>query len=880
MIEERQKQESEESGEVAIVEDHLNMSSHELREEVFGAATDSGLFDSAELPTTKTALSAKKFVVVLIFFLCMWQCFNHVSDTAIEKLVNVIATVLRYFGTSETFAGSVSVIFPTTVYMIKQWLSLPPSTFKRYVVCPECTFLYDPATLIYKDRAGNIQAKKCENVRFSTGKYSRPCGAKLMKRVILSDNKVDYYPLKLYCYKPISESLENLLRRDGVELDCNLWRHRKVPTGTYADVYDGKVWARFQNVGGKTFLADENNYALMVNCDWFQPFSRRSDLSIGVIYMTLQNLPRTVRFRRENLIIVGVIPSLQKEPEYLRYFLEPMTEELIQLWNPGKQIKTASYPDGILIRAALICVACDIPAARKFCGFMGHNATYGCSKCFKKFPGGVGKTDYSGFNKIAWPKRNAAQHRRDSRELLQARNPTQLKQQQSKFGCKFSPLVNLSYFDIVQFHVIDPMHNLYLGTAKKIFRFWIETEILTPAKLEIIQKRIDNMKAPSESSRIPHGIGTNWGNLNAYEWKEWTLVYSMYALLGLIDQKHLEMWQTFVLACKKITKPLVTKEDVMSADLLFIKFGKQAEKMLTKTRITPNMHLHCHLDECIANFGSIYGFWLFSFERYNGLLGSIPTNKKTIEVQLMTKFLQADTLLTGVSNMPEECLSVLQPILTNQARDYSAADIGITSVPNAYMGYCIPFWRQIDHIQFPKTSQLCVLSVAECMYLFHAYSKMYPNKTITTNSVPKVIWRYNHIYVANQHFGSRLYMPTDRYSLVIASWLGEDNVIDTEAEHRPCFVNYYFKHTLMVDEELIVHVFAHVEWPEKIKVKENDSLGLLSPLSAYYAKRFIGRSQTTFLPVQRIQNKAACAVDKIKGFDCLVIADVEPKLYI
>ena len=39
--------------------------------------------------------------------------------------------------------------------------------------------------------------------------------------------------------------------------------------------------------------------------------------------------------------------------------------------------------------------------------------------------------------------------------------------------------------------------------------------------------------------------------------------------------------------------------------------------------MTPNMHMHCYLADCVRDFGPIYGFWLFSFERYNGLLENI-----------------------------------------------------------------------------------------------------------------------------------------------------------------------------------------------------------------------------------------------------------------
>ncbi len=47
----------------------------------------------------------------------------------------------------------------------------------------------------------------------------------------------------------------------------------------------------------------------------------------------------------------------------------------------GVVMKTASG-SSVLVRGALTCVACDIPAAR---GFVGHSATLGCSKCLKPF---------------------------------------------------------------------------------------------------------------------------------------------------------------------------------------------------------------------------------------------------------------------------------------------------------------------------------------------------------------------------------------------------------------------------------------------------------------------------------------------------------------
>ena len=41
--------------------------------------------------------------------------------------------------------------------------------------------------------------------------------------------------------------------------------------------------------------------------------------------------------------------------------------------------------------------------------------------------------------------------------------------------------------------------------------------------------------------------------------------------------------------------------------------------------VTPNIHLHAHLIECIQDYGPMSNFWLFSFERFYGILGDEQT---------------------------------------------------------------------------------------------------------------------------------------------------------------------------------------------------------------------------------------------------------------
>ncbi len=46
---------------------------------------------------------------------------------------------------------------------------------------------------------------------------------------------------------------------------------------------------------------------------------------------------------------------------------------------------------------------------------------------------------------------------------------------ESKYGVRYSIL---PYFDPIKFTVIDPMHNLFLGTGKHVFKVWVELEYL------------------------------------------------------------------------------------------------------------------------------------------------------------------------------------------------------------------------------------------------------------------------------------------------------------------------------------------------------------------------------------------------------------------
>ena len=163
------------------------------------------------------------------------------------------------------------------------------------------------------------------------------------------------------------------MQQPSAETWCEEWCLTRVEQ-KYTDVYDGKIWHQFMNYDGAPFLSEPNNFALMLNMDFFQSYKHLKSYSVGVIYCMIINPPGAVR---ENVSLIGLIPG-PKEPNS---FLNPMVEELKKFWT-GRRLLCGNRQQTKMFMCALLCVACDIPAGRKVCGFMGHTAHYACLRCF------------------------------------------------------------------------------------------------------------------------------------------------------------------------------------------------------------------------------------------------------------------------------------------------------------------------------------------------------------------------------------------------------------------------------------------------------------------------------------------------------------------
>ena len=79
----------------------------------------------------------------------------------------------------------------------------------------------------------------------------------------------------------------------------------------------------------------------------------------------------------------------------------------------------------------------------------------------------------------------------------------------------------------------------------------------------------------------------------------------------------------FVKICQILVCRILRRDLLKEAHERLIKIIQLIEQKYGPEKITPNLHLSLHLYECANDYGPLYAFWCFSFERMNGILGKL-----------------------------------------------------------------------------------------------------------------------------------------------------------------------------------------------------------------------------------------------------------------
>ncbi|POV99926.1 hypothetical protein PSHT_13313 [Puccinia striiformis] len=338
---------------------------------------------------------------------------------------------------------------PGDIRLIIRDLHLDPE-IKRTICCPRCFYLYpvdDPP------HACTARATR----------RSQKCHEPLYKSV--ARNPSSPQVCRYFSTQSFMDWLARFLSRPGIEdlLDKSL--STTAESASISDIWDSNMWKTLKTSDGKQFTGYSGNLVFSLNVDWFNPSGNKTagkHISLGTIAMMCLNLPPHLRASHDNIFLAGLTPG-PSEPTVtqINHVLEPLVNELKELWTGVKFDSTINFPGGRIIKVMLGPIVCDLPAIRKVLGMAGHSSHKNmCSFCRVTKE----KIDRVDLDRIR--PRIADVLRKQAENWKNATTLDERKEIFETYGVRYSILFKLPYFDPLTSAVVEPMHNIFLGLLK------------------------------------------------------------------------------------------------------------------------------------------------------------------------------------------------------------------------------------------------------------------------------------------------------------------------------------------------------------------------------------------------------------------------------
>ena len=136
---------------------------------------------------------------------------------------------------------------------------------------------------------------------------------------------------------------------------------------------------------------------------------------------------------------------------------------------------------------------------------------------------------------------------------------------------------------------------------------------------------MNRIRVPSDIGRILRKLdcGEGFSNFTADQWRNLIIIYATVVLWEHLSDVDRQILTHFVKICQILVYRIMQLDLLKEAHERLIKLIKLIERKYRPEKITPNLHLSLHLCECSHDYGPLYSFWCFSFERMNGILGSL-----------------------------------------------------------------------------------------------------------------------------------------------------------------------------------------------------------------------------------------------------------------
>ncbi|WVZ04227.1 hypothetical protein V8G54_025033 [Vigna mungo] len=271
------------------------------------------------------------------------KCLYRISDKAMSMILELLADAFQH------------AKIPNSFYEAKKVINKLGLHYTKIDACPNDCMLYVGEE---KDRDS---CKKCKTSRWKPKKRKK-------------------IPAKVLRYFPLKPRLERMFSASKIAEHMRWHALESTNEGMLRHSRDSEAWKKFDLMHPQ-FALEPRNVRLGLATDGFNPYGNLStNHSIWPVVLIPYNIPPWMCMKESSLILSRIILGKQAPGNDIDVYLQPLIEELKELWNIG--IKTFdSYGNEVFdMRAAILWTISDCPGLGTLSGWNTHTSL-ACPRC-------------------------------------------------------------------------------------------------------------------------------------------------------------------------------------------------------------------------------------------------------------------------------------------------------------------------------------------------------------------------------------------------------------------------------------------------------------------------------------------------------------------
>ncbi|XP_071687302.1 uncharacterized protein [Rutidosis leptorrhynchoides] len=299
------------------------------------------LFVNAEKPLYTGFMNFSKLSAVIQ--LVNLKSNNGWSDTSFTSLFELLNKMLP--------EGNE---LPVSIYQAKKLMCPMGLEIQRIHACPnDC--------MLYRNEDKDLhQCKVCGTSWYKRGKSTDN---------VDSDVSENGPPAKLLWYLPIIPRLKRLFANEKDAKLLHWHAEDRKNDGKMRHVADSLQWKNFDK-DFEEFGDEIRNIRFGLSSDGINPFGDLSSRHITwPVLLCIYNLPPWLCMKRKYIMMSLLIQGPKQPGNDIDVYLQPLVDEMMELWSTGIQVYDAFKKEYFQLRAMLFCTINDFPAYGNLSGY-------------------------------------------------------------------------------------------------------------------------------------------------------------------------------------------------------------------------------------------------------------------------------------------------------------------------------------------------------------------------------------------------------------------------------------------------------------------------------------------------------------------------------